>query len=251
MSRAPGVVQFIAVVMGAAVTAGIFVCVGRIGGHWLPVWAVWTVLVVLLILLGIGHLKFASARMLRSRDLAQVLEQIAEGSVAWRRTRTGKALISRTDEGVREAIELLVTRVNTVRQEQKRAELVLASMSDGMISVDCDGRITLLNRAASAFFGQKESQILGRTLEECELHPEITRLAYECLSTQSHVTSEITLPGQTQTVLRVRATPYGSAPVPDCAMIMMQDITDVRRHERYQKEFASNSATSLRHLLRQ
>jgi two-component system, OmpR family, phosphate regulon sensor histidine kinase PhoR len=227
--------------------AGLFFVAGDIIGHWLPGRTAWVALVLLLTLFGIGHTRFAAARACRTQGVIRALQQIAEGSNAWRRNWASQVTMSGLGEEMREAVEVLSERVDALRREKQRAELVLANMSDGIISVDCDGRITLFNRAASAFFRKKESQLVGRTLDEAQLHPEITRLAQECLSSESGASSEITMPGYAQRVLRVRAAPYRSSTAgPECAVIVLQDLTDVRRHERYQKEFATNVSHELK-----
>lgn len=199
----------------------------------------------LLIILGIGHVKFAAARACRTENLARALEEIAEGSSSWRKDWPSQALMSGLGEGMRVAVEELAEKVEALRREKRRAELVLANMNDGVISVDCEGRITLFNRAASAFFGHKEAQLLGKKLEEADLHPEIVRLAYECFRSSGDLTAEITLPGQPQKALRIHAAPH-RAPGSECAVIVLQDLTDIRRHERYEKEFASNVSHELR-----
>lgn len=221
--------------------AGISFAVGDIVGQRLPNTATWWILAVLLILLGIGHYRFSSARIIRNRQIARAFSEISEGSTAWRRTWASRVITGGLGEEVREALEELCDRVDALRREKRQAEQVLANMGDGVISVDSGGSISLFNRAASAFFGKKESQVLGQTLESAELHPEITRLAHECIATRSHLSAEITLPGETQRVLGIRATPFKlSSSSPDCAMIVLHDLTEIRRHERYQKEFASN-----------
>lgn len=135
----------------------------------------------------------------------------------------------------------------SLRQEKLRAEIILSSMADGIIAADNSGRITLINKAASEIFNVDQDIVLGKKLEDAELHPEVARLGYECVSAQSPQQIEITLPGWPQRVIDIRATPFGSQETGgDCAMIILHDLTEIRRHERDQKEFVSNVSHELR-----
>ncbi len=50
--------------------------------------------------------------------------------------------------------------------ERERLAVTLRSIGDGVITTDTEGRITLVNRAAEALTGWRQSEALGRNLEE-------------------------------------------------------------------------------------
>ena len=137
--------------------------------------------------------------------------------------------------------------VGALRQDKRRAEIILSGMADGIVAADSEGMITLFNKAASSIFGVRECAVVGKKLEDAELHPEVARLGYECVTNQQTLQAEITLPGWPQRVIDIRATPFGSKDTGgDCAMIILHDLTEIRRHERDQKEFVSNVSHELR-----
>ena len=51
------------------------------------------------------------------------------------------------------------------RKQRQRFEITLASIGDGVIATDCEGRITFLNRIAAKLTGWQESEALGQPFE--------------------------------------------------------------------------------------
>lgn len=160
------------------------------------------------------------------RDLVQTVEQNAE------------------DEA-QSAIEGLERRITVLRQEKCRAETVLANMADGIIAVDGQSAVTLFNRAAELIFGRRSSEVVGRTLQDSDLHPEITRMAAECLSDGKKLASEIRLPGPSERAIGIRAMPFEGVDG-KCAMVILRDVSDLRLHEKNQREFVSNVSHELK-----
>lgn len=235
------------VVVGVALVCGGSLVIGSLIGPVFSGWGGLALLAVVLGLVAVGHVRFVSARMCRTQGIINALQEITDGSSRWRKNWPVEVRLSGLGDDMCEAVETLSDRIDALRREKRRAELVLAHMTDGLVSVDCMGRITLVNRAALMFFGRKEASLIGKTLGEAELHPEFARMAQDCLSSRNHLTEEITLPGPKQRVLRIHAEPFHSAvDSPECAIFVIQDLTEARRHERYQKEFASNVSHELR-----
>lgn len=145
------------------------------------------------------------------------------------------------------AIEDLFATIESLNKDKRRAEMVLSEMADGIITVDNTGIITLCNHAAGIFFNVKASAITGRKIETVDLHPEVARMALDCVSGKHVLKSEIRLPGISERAIGIRATPFSemdrNGP---SAVLLFHDLTDIRRHERNQKEFVSNVSHELR-----
>lgn len=136
--------------------------------------------------------------------------------------------------------------IRALDSEKRRAEMVLAEIGDGIIAVDSTGRVSLCNRAAESMLGEKAARLVGQPLESADLHPELARLASDCLDGRGAHVAEIRLPGLPERVIGIRA-----ARVPDLgrgnsALLLLRDLSDIRRHEKMQKEFVSNVSHELR-----
>jgi signal transduction histidine kinase len=99
----------------------------------------------------------------------------------------------------------------------------------------------LCNAAARRICNVRESRAVGLLLEKTDIHPEVTRLACECISGKSVLVSEVKLPGWPQQVINIRAAWYLEAGAgTDITLIILHDLTKVRRHELSRKEFVAN-----------
>ncbi len=131
--------------------------------------------------------------------------------------------------------------------KKHRAELVLSNMADGIAAVDSEGIITLFNTAAESIFEKKALDVIGKKIEDADLHPEVANLAYLCINNKTALESEITLPGMPPKVISICATPLSTSEKgKGSAIIILHDLSEVRRNERYQKEFVSNVSHELR-----
>ena len=136
--------------------------------------------------------------------------------------------------------------VEALRGEKRRAEMVLSEIADGIIAIDADGTITLFNRAAEALLGGRASQVLGSSVETTDLHPQVARMASDCVSERQVLTAEIRLPGLPERVIGVRAAPFSEPARGESALLLLHDLSEIRRHEKMQREFVSNVSHELR-----
>ncbi|MHB9036750.1 MAG: ATP-binding protein [Armatimonadota bacterium] len=180
-------------------------------------------------------------------QVAHCLRVIASGSGAWREWLAGNADLDEVDPELREAIEHLGECVRTLRREKRQSRMVLESMADGIIALDAKGQITLCNAAACRICGVRDMLAVGMRLEDTEVHPEVSRLAHECVLEKKAFRSEIKLPGWPQRVVSIRAAWYAEAHSgADSAIVIFHDLTEVRRHEMSQKEFVANVSHELK-----
>jgi two-component system phosphate regulon sensor histidine kinase PhoR len=233
---------YVAAILAAA-------CLGLLGfyclGEKLGTKLTCAILVVSILVLGGLYTRFFAIWLKRVEDLAVWLKNLVEGRDAvgcWKATRFSALL---TGSRLRQLLEELAESVKTLRLEKQRTEMVLANMEDGVIVVDANLRICLVNRAVGGIFQAVGSSALGRQLSDVELHPEVVRLADSCIRNKQVAKAEIKLPGWPQRVIGIRATPFRAAGS-DSAVIILRDLSEVRRHEQYQREFVSNVGHELK-----
>ena len=106
----------------------------------------------------------------------------------------------------------LVQEVGDLRREVRRGWSVLDGTPNGVISVDCEGRITLCNQSSERMLGVRARDLVGRKIEDVDLHPELARLVYECIASHTALSIELKLPGWPMRVLLVRAISIGKRP---------------------------------------
>jgi len=119
-------------------------------------------------------------------------------------------------------------RANDLIDSRRRfTEAVLAGASAGVIGVDAEGRITILNRSAEKLIGCAETEALGKLLTD--LVPELLPLLSESrISTQRLVQGQVTITREgRERNLSVRVAPEQAAEADHGYVVTIDDITDL------------------------
>lgn len=138
-------------------------------------------------------------------------------------------------------------RISTINQQRIEQEAMLGSMVEGVIAVDPDVSILHINAAASHLLGARADLITGRSLLEIirnrDLHDMIARTLEQRISSEG----EIVFHGSTERSLQVHCTPLRTPAGGDSgALIVLNDITRLRRLERVRRDFVANVSHELK-----
>jgi two-component system phosphate regulon sensor histidine kinase PhoR len=126
-------------------------------------------------------------------------------------------------------------------------EAVLAHMSDGLLILDADGALVLVNPAAERIFGITASTAIGRRLIEVVHHFELDALVRQAIRERVPLTRELEVHQPEHRVLRVQANPVrGSRGEFLGIVVAAQDVTDLRRTDLIRQEFIANVSHELR-----
>ena len=130
--------------------------------------------------------------------------------------------------------------VSELAGERDRLETILEHMSEAVLALDADDRITIANTAAFELLAFDDDDV-GRPLLEAMRIPELAELARRCLD-QDKASVEFEPPGRGRRVL-ARAAPLRAL---GGAVIVMHDVTETRRVERMRRDFVANVSHELR-----
>jgi len=120
---------------------------------------------------------------------------------------------------------------------------VLNHMADGVIMVDKESQIQLLNPAAEKMFGITAEQALGHSLPETLRHHQPYDLWHHSLSTGLIQTTNFSF--SRNLVVQASALPMESS-LPGSTLLLFQDITRQQQIEAMRRDFISNVSHELR-----
>ncbi len=178
------------------------------------------------------------------KQLAQVVGQLEKGDYETR------FLISRRDE-IGKISNVFITLVNKLnaqiegfKLERSTLNAVLTHMTDAVIIVDGNGIVQLSNPAAEKIFNVKKNVAVGKSLVEVIRNHQLVELWKECLDSrkQKSTTLEIT---PSKLFVQGIATPLEDV-FPGGVLIVMQDLTRLRKLEKVRSDFVSNVSHELR-----
>ena len=123
--------------------------------------------------------------------------------------------------------------------EREKLETILRRITDGVIVVDNEGRLALINLSAQQAFNVEDEQPLGKPVQQVVNHPELLEiLAYS--NRERPARSEISL--EDGRVLYVQ-----TSPIPEVGVVAtLQDITRLKELDRIKSEFVSTVSHDLR-----
>lgn len=164
-----------------------------------------------------------AANLVSTGDLhVQVPVRKSEGDLA----KLGETFNKMTSE-LRTQRDDLVRASDVIDSRRRFIEAVLSSASAGIIGVDSDSKIGILNRSAEKLIGHPESEALGHPLSE--IIPELDELMASARQTgQRLVQGQVTVSrGGKDRNLSVRISAEQSGHTQDSYIITLDDITDL------------------------
>lgn len=175
------------------------------------------------------------------RRLTAAAGRVSAGDLTTRTQVTGRdevGVLARAFDTMTGSLDRLTT---DLRDTAGRLETVLASMSDGLLATDADGRVTSANRAAAALTGVDDP--VGRPLEEVlDLRADGAALRLDA-GTVHDAPAQVHRPDGDATPVRVAVAPLGES---GGLVVVLRDTTREREVERMKTEFLSNVSHELR-----
>jgi two-component system phosphate regulon sensor histidine kinase PhoR len=142
----------------------------------------------------------------------------------------------------------LAERMNMVTRQRNEQEAIFRSMVEGLLVVDTEERITKINRAATEFLDLDQMEMPGRTIQEAVRNTELQLFVAQALVSEDPVEADIRIIGESgERLLRA----HGSLLLDSGggrmgAVIVLGDVTSLRRLESMRKDFVANVSHELR-----
>lgn len=134
--------------------------------------------------------------------------------------------------------------VRDLSAERGKLTAVLNTMADGVVVIDGNGRIVLVNHAAERILEIEGEDVLERRFSEIVRDHSLQQLVARCTDRREVQHGEVEIP-QWRRYLSVITTPladHGGSSV----LLTMHDLTRIRQVETTRKEFVSNVSHELR-----
>lgn len=176
------------------------------------------------------------------RQLTGVVEQMAKGDLSVRHLTVTRDEVGQLSNAFNRMVEELQEKIVYLTREQARLAGILSNMVDGVLITGPDGRVLLINEAAARLLNTNEENVRGNSFAQVARHHEFVETFRRCLETGEE---------QIQTVearnlfLRAVITPLKEANLLGY-LVILQDLTQIRRLETIRRDFISNISHELR-----
>jgi two-component system phosphate regulon sensor histidine kinase PhoR len=132
--------------------------------------------------------------------------------------------------------------------ERERLEAILRGMIEGVLVIDLAGSVVLMNARARALLGLPvEAPWRGRPLVELARDPGLADVVHDLAAGQAVRSRDVTLAGAGGLMLQVNAARLrGSDERPFGFVLVLHDVTELRRLEVIRRDFVANVSHELR-----
>jgi two-component system phosphate regulon sensor histidine kinase PhoR len=174
--------------------------------------------------------------------LRQGAERFARGELAHQLNPPSTLELASLAEALNRMAKDLEGRIQAVVRQRNESQAVLSSMSEGVLALDPEERVLHANQTAMGMFDTPADRITGRSIQELvrnhDLHGMVRKTLTEGLRTDGDI---ILYRQQNPLVLHTHCTPLLDPQGERMgALLVMNDVTQLRRLENMRRDFAAN-----------
>ena len=139
-------------------------------------------------------------------------------------------------------------RIQALESERAKVSAILNSMVEGVMALDHHGRILVTNLSACRILELDEDEVEGQSLLEVVRNRELADLVEWCrtLNNAERCRREVELHTANHRILEVNAMPLPLSDNLQGIVLVLHDITELRRLEQVRAEFVANVSHELR-----
>jgi two-component system phosphate regulon sensor histidine kinase PhoR len=201
--------------------------------------------------IGIGLVILLS--WLLGRSIAQKMKALVDAARRYARgDLSQKMVINTADElqtvasSIRRVSSALQQRVHDLETEKAKFSAILENMAEGVIAVDRNNEILLCNTSAKKIFGVSGDSFQGKSLLEVTRHERMDQIVRSAVEGEAVLIEEIEWSHPEEKILKIHAIGIGKGAGGVCGLLVLHDVTELRKLERVRREFVANVSHELR-----
>lgn len=181
-------------------------------------------------------------------ELRRGAQRFARGELGIRLSFSGPEELRALAEAMNQMAAQLDERLSTVLRQRNEQDAVLASMVEGVLAVDCDERILRINGSAAELVGVRPGTAEGRPIQEAVRKADLHRFVRRALQAEEPVEGDIVLvSGGVERFLQAHGTRLRDSRGEKIgALIVLNDVTRLRRLENLRRDFVANVSHELK-----
>jgi two-component system phosphate regulon sensor histidine kinase PhoR len=203
----------------------------------------------LLIILAVVVVTFLVAlRLFRSsrqavKDLSEIVSEWADGRF---KTRLPIDKHGRLGRELNLAADQIQSKIQELLHDKAQLTTILSNMSEAVVATDIQGRVVVVNPALTKLLGVKEKDAVGKIFLEAMRHSQLNQLLQAVLQSRASRTDEVRTFSPDEHTFEAQAVALMDGRRCMGALLVLHDITQIRRLEQVRRDFVANVSHELR-----
>jgi two-component system, OmpR family, phosphate regulon sensor histidine kinase PhoR len=181
------------------------------------------------------------------QELRRGAERFAQGDFSVRLPHSVITEIERVASALNGMAAELDGRIGTIISQRNELEAILSSMNEGVLAVGSDGRILRVNEAAASMLGLDPKEVHLRPIREAVGNPSLQMMVEQALASEQPVETEMVLDLHGEHFIQAHgAALRDSQGAREGVVVVLNDVTRLRRLENLRREFVANVSHEFR-----
>lgn len=205
----------------------------------------WFASLMMLLVAGIASLLISRSFSRRVERLQEFSHRVAEGNFRPLLADPGGDALDKLAVSLNETSARLDLTIRTLMEERNLSAAILGSMVEGVAVVDATDRLVFSNRGFAEILGLDAAPRIGSSLVEAVRQPELIEALRRVRRGEPAVSAEIVTGTLRQRFFAATATAVRGGDKAG-AVLVLHDITDLRKLERVRRDFVANVSHEFR-----
>jgi len=222
-----------------------------VGGVQAWGWPLWFVGLCGVVLLGAAYMKIRK-KLSQAYDVDKKIHASLDELQHMTDSLEGRSALSSAPESVAFELQYIVEQIKkrmvNLEEEQAKILAIVQNLVEGVLAFDSQGQVLFSNASACRILGLDEQQLKGRSVWEVIRNKELVDLVERCrdLALPERQRVEVDIHAPARMTVEVYGLPFPLSKQEKGSVIVLHDVTQLRRLERVRAEFIDNVSHEIR-----